>query len=220
MKRSRIRGSASLGRRRASQSLNWLTVLLAAALSSASARPLAGAARVDHEAECTYKRLTWDDFRGPVINGQGVAWISATIVLEPVGIELVENPEGGATARARNPIIYALMNKLASGAQRGGRTEENLAHEQIHFDLTEFLARRLAREVRVLAVAGEERSEELQRRLLLEVQNRFSQTLVELERLQAQYDTQTGNGSRLRAQRKWSRKAADLLASEPAYELR
>jgi hypothetical protein len=186
----------------------------------APAGPLAAAARIDHEAECTYKRLTWDDFRGPIVNGQQTAWIAATIVLEPVLVDMVESTGGGAIARARNPIVYAIMNKLQSGAQRGGRDDRSLAHEQIHFDLTEFLARRLSRELRELELEGEARSEALQRSFLLEVERRYGTTLAELQRLQGQYDGETGHGTRTSAQKKWSGRAADLLASEAPYELR
>jgi hypothetical protein len=185
-----------------------------------AARPLAAAARIDHEAECTYKRLSWDDFRGPIVNGQQVAWIAATIVLEPVRVDMVEAEGGGAVARPRNPIVYALMNKLDSGAQRGGRNDRNLAHEQIHFDLTEFLARRLSRELRELEIRGEAPSESLQRALLLDVERRFQATLSELQQLQGQYDGETAHGTRAGAQKKWSDRVASLLASEAPYELR
>src|SRR5262245_2078602 len=89
----------------------------------AVAAALGAASKVDHEAECTYKRLTWDDFRGPVMNGQQVAWIMATIVVDPVRVDTVEKEGGGVIVQARNPGVYALMNKLQSGAQVGGRTE-------------------------------------------------------------------------------------------------
>jgi hypothetical protein len=185
-----------------------------------AAVPLRAASKVDHEAECTYKRLTWDDFRGPIMNGQQVAWIMATIVLEPVRIEMVEKEGGGVVARARNPGVYALMNKLRSGAQVGGRTERNLAHEQIHFDLTEFLARRLSRELREMTVGGPSPSETLQRDLLLAVEKRYNETLADLERLQQQYDAETSHGRRSGAQKDWVTKAASMLASEAPYELR
>jgi hypothetical protein len=178
------------------------------------------ASKVDHEAECTYKRLTWDDFRGPIMNGQQVAWIMATIVLDPVRVELVEREGGGTIAQARNPSVYALMNKLQSSAQVGGRTERNLAHEQIHFDLVEYLARRLSRELRDMRVEGAARSEDLQRELLVGVQKRYNETLADLERLQQQYDGETSHGRRSGEQRKWGEKAASLLASEKPYELR
>lgn len=186
----------------------------------ASGGPLLAASRVDHEAECTYKRLTWDDFRGPIMNGQQVAWISATIVLDPVRVEMGEKEGGGAIAQVRNPGVYALMNKLQSGAQVGGRTERNLVHEQTHFDLTEFLARRLSRELRELTLEGPERSQELQRDFLLAVERKFNETLGELERLQDQYDGETSHGRRSAAQRNWVRKAASLLESEQPYDLR
>jgi hypothetical protein len=188
--------------------------------SVAMAVPLAAASKVDHEAECTYKQLTWDDFRGPIMNGQQVAWVMATIMLDPVRIDMVDKEGGGAVARVRNPSVYALMNKLESGAQRGGRTEENLRHEQIHFDLTEFLARRLSRELREMTVEGPVQSQELQQKILLAVQERFNETLVELQRLQGQYDGETSHGRRAGAQRKWAEKAAELLESEQPYELK
>jgi hypothetical protein len=186
----------------------------------ALAAPLATASKVDHEAECTYKQLGWDDFRGPIMNGQQVAWIMATIVLDPVRIEMADEEGGGAVARVRNPAAYALMNKLQSGAQRGGRTDRNLRHEQIHFDLAEFLARRLSRELREMTLEGPAASQELQRDLLLAVQNRFSETLIELQHLQAQYDGETSHGRKAGAQREWAEKAAELLGSEPPYELK
>jgi len=196
-----------------------LTLALLAGLVAIPGPSLA-AARIDHEAECTHKRLTWDDFRGPLVNGQQVAWISATIVLEPVLVDLRAADKGRAIARAENPIVYALMNKLASGAQKGGRTDRNLDHEQVHFDLTEYLARRLTRELRALTVEGDTPSQELHRRLLLEVERLYGATLAELERVQAQYDGETGHGTRAGAQKRWQRRAAALLESEAPYELR
>jgi hypothetical protein len=199
------------------RTLRWgASVVLALALAPS----LGAASKIDHEAECTWKRLTWDDFRGPVINGQQVAWIAATIVVDPVRVDVAEKEGGGAVARARNPAVYALMNKLESGARVGSRTDVNLAHEQIHFDLAEYLARRLSRELRELTVEGPAASLELQRDLLLEVQKRYNEMLVALFRLQQQYDGETSNGRKKSAQGKWARKAEELLASEQPYELR
>ena len=190
-------------------------------LSLAFAGTLGAASRVDHEAECTYKKVTWDDFRGPVIDGQQQAWISAMVVLEPVRVEMKLKEDGsGAVARARNPAVYALMNKLQSGARPGARNDRNLSHEQIHFDLTEYLARRLSRELRELTVEGPTATEELQRNLLIAVEKRYNATLADYQTLQLQYDGETGHGTRTGAQKRWARKAEELLASEKPYELR
>jgi hypothetical protein len=193
--------------------VSWCLLLAAAGAASA-------ASKVDHEAECTYKRLTWDDFRGPIVNGQQVAWIMATIVIDPVRVDLVEKEGGGAIAKARNPAVYALMNKLQSSAQVGGRTDRNLSHEQIHFDLTEYLARRLSRELREMTLEGPAPSQELQRDFLLAVEKRYNETLSDLQRLQGQYDGETSHGRRASAQREWEKQAIDLLESEKPYELR
>jgi hypothetical protein len=190
----------------------WFLLATASAASAAS--------KVDHEAECTYKRLTWDDFRGPIQNGQQVAWIMATIVVDPVRVDLIEKEGGGAIAKARNPSVYALMNKLQSSAQVGDRTDRNLAHEQAHFDLVEYLARRLSRELREMTLEGPAPSPELQRDFLLAAEKRYGETLIDLERLQDQYDGETSHGRRRGEQRKWEKKAVELLESEKPYELR
>ena len=214
----RVSSTASTGGGTLRVGIRSVTLLLAL-LVLFSPPATAAAARIDHEAECTYKRLTWDDFRGPIVNGQQVAWISATIVLKPLLVDMSAGEGGGAIARARNPIVYALMNKLESGAQRGGRTDRTLAHEQTHFDLTEYLARRLSRELGELAVEGEHSDEKLQRRFLIEAEGLYGKAMAELEALNARYDGETGHGTRAGAQKKWERRAATLLASEPPNEL-
>jgi hypothetical protein len=175
---------------------------------------------VDHEAECTYKQLTWDDFRGPIVDGTHLAWIAVTIMVDPVRIEMTDKEGGGAIARVRSPGVYALMNKLHSGAKRGGRTEESLRHEQVHFDLTEYLARRLSREVSAMTLEAPTRSPELQRDLMLAVERRHQETLQDLERLHDQFDDATHRKRGSGALRQWEEKAAELLASEKPYELK
>ncbi len=71
-----------------------------------------------------------------------------------------------------------------------------------------------------MTLAGPAKSQELQRELLLAVEKRFNETLVELQHLQRQYDGETSHGRRKGAQRKWVEKAAELLGSEQPYELR
>jgi hypothetical protein len=195
-----------------------LAAPFAAAAALVSTAPVAAAARIDHEAQCTYKQLTWDDFRGPIVQGTHAAWISATIVIEPTLVDMELAPGGGAVARARNPVVYAMMNKLESGAQRGGRSTTSLAHEQTHFDLTEYMARRLWRELRALEVTGDEPSESLQRKLMLEIERLYNVAMLDLDRLNEQFDRETLH--RVRALRKWQLRAAELLASEEPYVLR
>jgi hypothetical protein len=197
------------------------TLLAGSLLAIGIAAPAAAASRIDHEAECTYKKLTWDDFRGPALNvSSGVSWIMATIVVDPVRVEVTDKEGGGVIARPRHPNVYALMNKLESGAKPGNRVDRNLAHEQVHFDLTEYLARRLSRELRELTVEGPERSQPLEQELLQAVEGRYQQTVVELQHLQEQYDGETSHGQKSGAQKKWVEQAAKLLASEPPYELK
>ena len=182
--------------------------------------PSKAVVKIDHEAECTYRQLTWDDFRGPTTGrSEEVVWIASTIVLEPLHVDVVTAPGGAFVARARNPTAYAILRKLESGAGPGARTDRGLAYEQIHFDITEYLARRLTRELRDLALEGQER-EALQGSFLVSAEQRFAATLDDLDRMQMEVSIDTKHGKDAGAQRKWARKAAELLASEKPYELR
>ena len=67
--------------------------------------------------KCTYKNLTWDDFRGPIVNGQQAAWIASYIVIEPVLVEMVDSEGGGVVARARNPIVDAVAERKGFAAR-------------------------------------------------------------------------------------------------------
>ena len=182
--------------------------------------PLDAVPRIDHEAQCTYKKLTWDDFRGPVIRGQQVAWIATSVVLDPYEAEVVAADDDTWVARVKYPGVYALMDKLRSGAGRGNRTVKNLAHEQTHFDLAEYHARKLALEVREITVTGGENSRSLISELETKVLQAYDATAEALNQQQARYDRETRHGLRKKEQRKWQRLAEQLLAETPAYELR
>ena len=192
-----------------------------AVLAFGAAVAASGASRIDHEAECTYKKVTWEDFRGPVVDGQQQAWISTVFVVRPVRVEMTLKEGGaGAIARARKPVVYALMNKLESGARPGGRNDRNLAHEQIHFDLTEYVARRLSHDLDELTVEGPSANEELQRNFLIAVEKLYNEAVAEQQKIQVQYETETSHGTRAGEQKRWAKKAAELLASEEPYELK
>ena len=180
--------------------------------------PGAGAPRVDHEAACTYKRLTWDDFRGPVISGQQVAWIAATIVLEPFEVEVTREGDSWV-AKVDYPEVYALMDKLQSSARRGARTDFNLAHEQVHFDIAEYEARKLALEVGEIRVAGAEDSLDLRITLEDKVRGAYAAAMSALQEHQQRYDGETRHGTRKKQQKKWQQDVAELLETTQPYEL-
>ncbi len=174
--------------------------------------------RVDHEANCTYKTLSWDDFRGPVVNGQQAAWIRSTVILEPFETDF-ERVDDGFVARPRFPAVYAYMDKLNSGVRTGARNDYTLAHEQRHFDITELHARQFAQEMAVIEGVGADRraaSEDL----FDKVQLAYEALIERLGTMQLTYDGETGNGLRKKQQGKWAEKIADLLAASEPYPLR
>ena len=196
--------------------------LLAACALSATA--LTGAAvavsRIDHEASCTYKQLSWEDFRGSVVRGQQTAWIMSQVMLDPFEIEIREEGDGSFTARVRYPAVYALMDKTRSGSRSGARTAANLAHEQLHFDITEYHARLFAIEIQAISASGPEASLELRSALELRVQEAYGKLLDAHFEHEARYDAETNHSLRKRAQKKWQRDIAALLSKTPAYPLR
>jgi hypothetical protein len=197
---------------------------LAAALAAMStlliwADAARAAPRVDHEAATTWRKVSWDDFRGPVINGRQVAWIAATVALEPIEVDVVQTEQGDWLASPRYPVVYALMDKLQSGVRPGKRVDYTLAHEQVHFDIAEVHARRLHRALQEIEVRAPERSQSLYAGVLRAAQEAWQRTLESLSETQHRYDGETGHGLRKKAQKKWAREVAEMLAAEEAYPL-
>lgn len=199
--------------------MRLFSTLLALALALGVSASSGAATRIDHEAECTYKTLSWSDFRGPVIRFQGVAWIASVVVLDPLKIQ-TEQVGDGFVARPRNAVVYALMNKLESGAQPGGRNDRTLAHEQLHFDITEYHARLLIKELDATEVSGSEGGPALANQLHAKVAKIYERTMRDLFTMQGRYDGETVHGTKSRQQKKWVIRVTELLAAEEPYDLR
>lgn len=181
--------------------------------------PATAASRIDHEAETTWRTLTWDDFRGSLRRGQQAAGIATNIVIE-LGASTVDEAEPGVwVARPVGQSVYAVMDKLRSGVGPGGKTDEILAHEQLHFDLAEVQARRLHAEL--LAIEARGASEQAARnRLVAAVNAAYSTHVQALARMQAEYDAESVHGTRRKQQRKWAKGVTAMLAAAAPYPLR
>lgn len=174
----------------------------------------------DTVVETTHRKVTWDDFKGREFQGNrwddgSWAHLTSAMVVEPARIVPRELPDGTWVAVQSQVEAYAVMDKDLSGAAPGASSPELLAHEQLHFDITEAFARRLVPRLDPIEGTGRDaRSavEDLQRKL----QEAYDQANKELLAYQNSYDAETRHGTRRKVQKKWSEKAATLFAEATA----
>ncbi len=176
-----------------------------------------GAPSYDHATETTYRLVSWDDFKGKGKqppdwsrwHPDSFAHIATAVRVSKYQIEdRQEGEEWVATAVGARP--YAVMNKDFSAVKHGSRNAYTLDHEQLHFDIAEAVARRLAVELASLEGRGTLRQEarvDLARRL----QERLDVGLGELAELQGRYDGETVHGTRKKKQKKWARSVPEMF---------
>ncbi len=208
-------------RRHTGLQLLWVLGLLAPALAGAGERHL-GAPSYDTLFATTYRQVTWDDFRGKEVKPPGWnRWDGGSFAHIATGIELgsfeVEDRQEGAewVAVAVGIRPYAVMDKNLSARAPGSRDAYALAHEQLHFDITETVARRLAVDLARLEGRGGDRGaarEDLARR----IRERFLAGQGELDELQGRYDGETVNGSRKKKQKKWAAAVPEMFQEATA----
>ncbi len=208
-------------RRNATLKLLAAIALLAPVLTGAGER-LLGAPSYDTLFETTYRQVTWEDFRGKGIKPRGWnRWDGGTFAhiatgIEPGSLEVEDRQEGAewiAVAVGIRP--YAVMDKNFSSMPPGTRNAYTLAHEQLHFDITEMVARRLAVELAGLEGRGGDRDaarQDLARR----IRERFLAGQGELEELQGRYDGETANGGRKKKQKKWAAAVPEMFREATA----
>ncbi len=201
--------------------------LLTAAVARGSGDVL-GAPSFDHATETTYRAVTWEDFRGKGSRPPGwnrwqrgsFAHIATALRVGKYRIEdRQEGDEWLASAAGIRP--YAIMNKDFSAVRHGARNAYTLDHEQLHFDLAEAFARRLAVELAPLEGHGATRQQahaDLTRRL----RERLDAAMRELGELQDRYDGETEHGERRKKQKKWAAEVPEMFrqATEALRALR
>ena len=191
--------------------------LLYPALLFAESDRLLGAPRFDTYSEATYKQVTWDDFKGggqtpPGWNrwtGGSFAHIASAVRLG--AFEVADREEDGrwvAVAVGLRP--YAVMDKFHSAVRTGSRNDDVLAHEQLHFDITEAAARRLAVEMAAIEGRGDT-AQEARVDLDRQIRERLEQAAAELEELQNRYDEETHGKKGRKRQEQWAVKVEAML---------
>ncbi len=203
-----------------------LILLCAGTLLSAAAAhgsgDMLGAPSFDHATETTYRAISWQDFKGTGAPPPGWSrWHKGSFAHIATALRLsqpeIEDRQEGSEWLATAPGIrpYAIMNKDFSAVQHGSRNAYTLDHEQLHFDIAEAFARRLAVELAPTVGRGATR-EEARADLIRRLQERYDSGLRELGELQARYDGETEHGMRKKKQKKWAAEVPEMfrLATE------
>ncbi len=171
----------------------------------------------DTVVETTHRKVTWDDFKGKEFRGArwddgSWAHLASAMVIDSTRIEPRQTEDKGWIALLSRPAeVYAVMDKDMSGAAPGASSPELLAHEQLHFDVTEAFARRLTLQLVPLEGRGQDAAsaaEDLQ----AQMQAAYDKAVAELLVYQNAYDSETRHGTRRKIQKKWSEKVAQLFA--------
>ncbi len=144
------------------------------------------------------RKISWDDFR---TKQKPPGKMPAALSVCGIGFEGVE--ENGEMISVK---IAVKFYPEKSWKHPDHLTNEVLAHEQLHFDITELMGRRFHQEILTLKKRGK-----LNQRTLTKAYDKISKQHAEM---QALYDKQTNHSLNLRLQEWWSNYvAAELLNS-------
>lgn len=189
-------------------------VLTLALATLPAASPLAARCRAEYEDDVvtSYRRLSWDDFKGRLsgLDVERAARVATLIRLLSYEVAVAEEAGSGWVARPAAVCLRAEMDKLLSGYGPAGRGDRALAHEQLHFDVTEVFARRLrARLAAIEERAATRAAADLAVRRRVEAERKA--VLEEWNETQGRYDRETRNGNRASKQRSWAKQIREWL---------
>ncbi len=171
------------------------------------------------------RKLTWDDFQGPVpanpppnIVAQSSVGVSSNWKTK----EQCVGAGGGlrkCTVTITEVSAQANFDPSKSWVKPGSKTDALLAHEQGHFDISEIFARKKQEKMNKLigtsetatACSNEEALKEANKKIEADVMKVCDEINKEEDNMQDQYDKQTMNGTDPDKQKKWQDKIAKML---------
>lgn len=145
-------------------------------------------------------RLSWDDFEGiPAYNFKSISALTSSGIVHYKGCK-----DGKITYK-----VQSYFEKNESWVKEEARTKHHLAHEQIHFDITELYARRLRKGLQKKSFkCGQEQDFEEYVRPFIEA----------WQAEQAAYDHTSKHSIAKSVQKEWFYKIATELAQLDEYK--
>jgi hypothetical protein len=158
-----------------------------------------GALPDDDEIHWTKRQtLTFDDFQSMVPDNTSWAALTSSYIYFTYGTS-----NGNLTSMR----VYASFRKKESWMKI--KNENVLAHEQLHFDITEVFTRKLYSEAQELK--GKKGN------IPQQVKDLFNTINDQCDLVQRQYDNETVHGTRNEEQEVWKKKVAQMLIQYPEY---
>jgi hypothetical protein len=148
----------------------------------------------------TSRKLTWDDFKGPIpldavpaaTTASGISYeYSANLIHHEVELDFE---------------VTAFFYPNESWYKPNLCDAHILQHEQLHFDISEVFARRMRMKLRNTSFTENVKSE---------IRKIYRETLKELEDLQDKYDWETNFSRNAEAQSRWNARIKEALERLP-----
>ncbi|RKE98045.1 DUF922 domain-containing protein [Ichthyenterobacterium magnum] len=149
-------------------------------------------------------KLTWDDFKGPIKPNTAAAAITASGITFGYSVKT-----SNGKIVSFNPSVEAHFYPEKSWYIKEKGNARLLAHEQLHFDITELHVRKFRAEISKLSITQNLRNE------LSRLHQRIND---ELAIMQSQYDSQTDNSINVKVQEQWEYLVAKALKEFEAYK--
>ena len=145
------------------------------------------------------RRVTWNDFKGPVRNRSGYAAAIFTSIGLQTELRIIDRK---LTATIR-PQVFMIPSQ--SWAKPAGRSREGLEHEQLHFDITQVVMNRLIERLKLIEAGTMDD-------LHSQIQYEYLEAFKEMNRLQEEYDSESNHNLNSPGQLKWKLKVSEWLS--------
>ncbi|MGR3809051.1 hypothetical protein [Jiulongibacter sp. NS-SX5] len=152
------------------------------------------------------RKVNWSDFKGsPPPITKFAAAIFPSIAIE-TGLTIKDRK---LVANIR-PKVFMVPSQ--SWVKSGSRSESALRHEQLHFDITMVIMNDLISKLRKIEAYTVDDLSSM-------IQYQYLESFREMNRLQKEYDLETGHSTNSTAQLLWERKVASWLKDPTSYSL-
>ncbi|SDQ94004.1 DUF922 domain-containing protein [Flagellimonas zhangzhouensis] len=145
------------------------------------------------------KRLTWNDFKGKVPVGVGPAATTASGISYSYSANLLHHEV------KLDFEVNAYFYPNESWYKPEECTDNTLAHEQLHFDISELFARKMRNKLERTSFSDDVKAE---------IRKIYKDILNELQDYQERYDWETNFSRNREKQLEWNQKIAKALKEE------
>ncbi len=147
--------------------------------------------------------VQWSDFQGPIDQS------SSFSALTQSGFSYTWHRQVTDGVAKYTFSVSSFMDRSKSWTKPGKQSPELLRHEQKHFDISEFFARKLLEALNTHTYTDGYRTE---------IEGLYLQLTLARKQMQDKYDEQTNHSMNKADQAIWESYIADLLNSNPNYE--